>query len=568
MGSGFSVGESGWEVFFFVLFRTLENHFPTSFPNPQTTFEPPWPPKLCQTVHLGSLIEAVGHDATAHDDDMDVLHAARRALADFKDGRQTIRAAAPPTGDAVPVPLACSRSLVRVPGVMCTYNNDFLADGKDSGEVMEMLRSFLLQAQVQLGFRRFSATMEISLRSHKTVTLAEVFGSDSLPDDDFQRVHIHAFLDWPTPEEFDPSVLKEQLAFMSAYPHMHFTATRGRGLERSLQRSHFYVRAEKVGTLHFIGNYFPWTEWAPGGVGNYRPDGKWIDDLWSEHKLSNSVYLKYAELVRVDFPKRRSWHDAVMAQVQTRKMETEAARRETLLQAAQCPWREIPEVGEWKASYEGLRTRYNILVIRAGSKSGKTEFAKSLFPTVWEQVVEDLPAPNLRTFHMHAFDAILFDNVNAASFILDNRGLLMARNTVHHLAQTATGLFTYPRFLHRVPIMVTMDVERNWPDSDWFKANCIVVTVPQGEKLFVQRSTYVQDSCLPRESFRLVSNWAQRNSLSLQATFSSAGPRHAELWKCTLQIRERTWEAVGESSKKMARQVAATKAWSEIQAQS
>ena len=38
--------------------------------------------------------------------------------------------------------------------------------------------------------------------------------------------------------------------------------------------------------------------WAPGGVGNYRVEGKWVDDLWSEHKLGSRVYLQYAELIR------------------------------------------------------------------------------------------------------------------------------------------------------------------------------------------------------------------------------------------------------------------------------
>ena len=91
-------------------------------------------------------------------------------------------------------------------------------------------------------------------------------------------------------------------------------------MKRCLERSHFYVRAEKIGSLHFLGNVFPWTEWAPGGVGNYKIDGKWIDDLWSEHKLANPMFLKYAELVRVDFPKRRSWHDAVVGQLKTCKL--------------------------------------------------------------------------------------------------------------------------------------------------------------------------------------------------------------------------------------------------------
>ena len=138
-------------------------------------------------------------------------------------------------------------------------------------------------------------------------------------------------------------------------------------MERSLHRNQFYVRAEKVGSLHFFGNFFPWTEWAPGGVGNCRVEGKWIDDIWSEHNLSNATYVRYAELLRVDFPKRRAWHDAIVSQLRSRKLEAEVARREALLQGGMQSWRTFPRIDAWKASYDELKSRYDILVLRAGS---------------------------------------------------------------------------------------------------------------------------------------------------------------------------------------------------------
>ena len=144
-------------------------------------------------------------------------------------------------------------------------------------------------------------------------------------------------------------------------------------------------------------------------------------------------------------------------------------------------------MAEWRRSIAELRSRYDVLVIRAGSKAGKTEFCKALFPGAWEQLIEDVPAPNFRTFNPERHPAVLLDNVNSVDFILNNRGLLMARNSVHHLAQTATGLFTYPCYLHQTPIMVTMDIEKPRPqDSNWLQENCVVVDIPLGETLYIQ----------------------------------------------------------------------------------
>jgi len=440
-----------------------------------------------------ALILLAHPDKGGSEEDMKVLSEVRDFFRGFVDKRcrqdqaeegQCVQGEASQKAEPV-LPIAKARAKkaktqTTTPGIMFTYNGDFLGGERSSEDVVEAFRAFVAAAKKAIEFRRFPATLELSIRSNRTITLAEVFGEDSLPECGVTRVHLHLFVDWTDARELDIDALRERMQFEGTNPHMHVCRARGRGKERSLDRSHFYVRAEKVGSLHFFGNVFPWTEWAAGGVGNYRVEGRWIDDLWSEHKLSNAVYLRYAELVRVDFTKRRVWHDAVASQIRSRKLDAEVQSRERALVAQYAEWVPVPAIDAWRYSLRDLKSRYDILVLRAGSKSGKTERAKSLFPFVWEQVIEDLPAPNLRSHNPDKDDAILLDNVNSADFILSNRGLLMARNVVHELAQTSTGLFTYPCYLHRVPIIVTMDVEKEWPDSDWLNKNCVVVELAQG----------------------------------------------------------------------------------------
>ena len=220
-----------------------------------------------------------------------------------------------------------------------------------------------------------------------------------------------------------------------------------------------------------------------------------------------------------------------------------------------------------------------MLVVRAGSKAGKTEFCKSLFGTVWEQVIEDLAAPNFRTFNPDKADAILLDNVNSADFLLNNRGLLMARNTVHQLAQTATGPFTYPCYLHKIPIMITMDVEKPWPsDSNWLQENCVVIVVQPGEKLYLtadgaelpgapRANTSTPQMAADTDYVNLLNTWAQQRKTPMRFTFTSEGPLHAATWQCCVQVGALSWTACGERSKKSAKRAAAIVAWREIQRQ-
>ena len=450
--------------------------------------------KLAAKYGLESLDRDAGVDAVrlcyralllvAHEDkggckeDALLLAGVREAYEDFKDRRRAAPCAEADAkdtdgGEAGPSVLA-KRLKVKIKfsskGAMLTYNGSAGSITDPTGCLASNLEKWVMARKEALGFSYFSATCEQSLRSGQTISLDDIYAGVEyeVPASRSPRAHLHIFIEFTLSREIDIEDFKKELTFEGMVPHI-FLNMPGRSQRRSLDRSHFYCRAEKKGTVFFFGNYLPWDEWHSKAVANYRPEGKWLDDLWSAHKIPNSIYIKYAEFIAWDFPKRKLCHDAVVQQQTTRRLEAQAERRQKLLEKKHNGvWKSFSELTSWKQSYSELLSRYDILVLRAGSKSGKTEMANAMFGCVWEQLIEDLPAPNLRTFDLGIHDAILFDNVNSAKFILDNRGLLMARNTVHQLSQTATGLFTYCSYLHRVPIIVTMDVEKPWPaDSDW-----------------------------------------------------------------------------------------------------
>ena len=238
-------------------------------------------------------------------------------------------------------------------GVMLTYNGSAGVMRETSDELADKFRAWVLEKQEVVGFKRYSATCEASLRSGKTISFEDILGHDVpvvIDEAQPQRRHLHLFLEWPCAGPRDKDVILEQCTFDGMVPHAHFNASRGYAVRRSLDRSHFYCRAEKMGSVWFFGNYLPWNEWNVDASANYRPEGKWIDDLWSSHKLDHDIYIKYAEFVLVDFPRRKQCWDSVMSSLRTRKLEKEAAKRQDLLEKQYAPSITLDCVDGWKQS--------------------------------------------------------------------------------------------------------------------------------------------------------------------------------------------------------------------------
>lgn len=173
-----------------------------------------------------------------------------------------------------------------------------------------------------------------------------------------------------------------------------------------------------------------------------------------------------------------------------------------------------------------------------------------------------------KIFRNDDHDTVLFDNVNSADFILNNRGLLMARNTVHHLSQTTTVLFTYPYYLNGVPVIITLDIEKIWPESDWLRENCIVVALQKGEKFYAQCQEAGCDDCQPKvtptvlpgnqnDFYQLLHNWAQGQRVRISSEFEVSGPACGAVWKCTVKVGDRSWTGGPAPSKKTARRLVA-----------
>ena len=112
---------------------------------------------------------------------------------------------------------------------------------------------------------------------------------ESLASDDVGRVHIHWKVNLKNPLD---NASKAVFSFHGVKPDVRVTraaqpqapalgvavkAARGASLEEASNRGHFYTWAWKKGSLYRGTNWHPWKD--------YRVQGKWLDDLWTDDKL-------------------------------------------------------------------------------------------------------------------------------------------------------------------------------------------------------------------------------------------------------------------------------------------
>ncbi|CAE7524891.1 unnamed protein product [Symbiodinium necroappetens] len=233
---------------------------------------------------------------------------------------------------------------------------------------------------------RWTATLETSLRS-------------GLKD----RLHLHVFMEFN--KAVDWTGLRA-VTFNGIRPNAQATAGRGAKMRELKNHGHFYVFADKVGTLKVAtSGYEPWKDYPVKGR--------------SQVRLGFLGRLKQVETVR--------FHER-LGERQAQQIATEQR-----LQALKRPFR--PEVlaalQPWAAQYSTDQLRYKFLVLRGGS---------------------------------HGY--ILFDNVNDMQFVLDHRALVQSNNSVHRLGRV--WLFKVPTVV-TVDDSAVWDSNEPWIHENMFE---------------------------------------------------------------------------------------------------
>ena len=242
---------------------------------------------------------------------------------------------------------------------------------------------------------------------------------------------------------------------------------------------------------------------------HYTVRGAWLDSLWSSQKLTHDIYLEYAPpgcrvsfqlrscgvfevqtalflakcwkfldhaarsarcKVRVGFVGRLKQVEAVQLREQQQAFQGEKAAADAVLETLKRPFKQhvLELVREWASQYSMPLLRYKFLVLRAGSRCGKSTLAKSLHQELawlkppYIQTVQDDVSADLRGFNRRKHGFLVFDNINNMSFILSQRALFQSNGDVHTLGQSKTGVYSYDVYLYRIPIVFTVDHTATW----------------------------------------------------------------------------------------------------------
>jgi len=290
----------------------------------------------------------------------------------------------------------------------------------------------------------------------------------SLKSKDANRVHLHAFVEFKKAPDW---TTLETARFQGGLPNASPTKARGDNIRVVKDQGHFYAWAWKEGTLCVdTSGYEPWKD--------YKVKGAWIDNLWSEHKLSHDVYLDYAAKVRVGFVARCKAVEAVKARERSEGLQRRRAEVARELAPLQSAFRAdvMASLAPWRTQYQSMLPRYKLLVMMGASRTGKSTLARSLGGTPFTQTVQSALSPDLRGYDPSVHSYIIFDNVNNMEFVLDHRALFQANNDMHTLGESKTGMYSYDVWIWKVPIVVTVDLSARWDRTEpWIRDNSMLV---------------------------------------------------------------------------------------------
>ena len=312
------------------------------------------------------------------------------------------------------------------------------------------------------------------------------------------RLHVHLYIQFRYPAKRS----SRDFMFEGIHPHASTSDYCGEGLCRkklqsSIDRGMFYCWADKIGTQRdeagnpcVAGNYMPaWTS----AVGKYAVAGRWIDNLWKRHAPTHEVYESYIFLARDGVVARKRNLDACVDHEATSAGSHEIAARVQRIRGnadIYTDYPEIPAVTAWQELFKSDALRYPILIIHGPSFTGKTEYAKSLFPSYLELKVGSLKCfPELmRTFQRGKHAAVILDDVRDMAFLVDHQDKLQGKyDCLVEFATTPGGQRAYSKDLFCIPIMVTVNNStanlQLMATDDWLgnTRNRVVVTYPPNQ---------------------------------------------------------------------------------------
>lgn len=275
-----------------------------------------------------------------------------------------------------------------------------------------------------------------------------------------QHVHAHIYLHSKKAYRRQGDDALAPFTFEEIHPHVNPNKSSGRDWEGAVRFGHFYVFADKIGTVESWSTYEPWK--------SYAVEGWWLDNLLKQNKLTRDIYLIYAARVNIGFQSRllnvraAERHERIAA-VQAH-VEVEAAKIASITK----PCKEFPVATKFISLFDGRPAhRRPILVIVGGTNLGKSVLAADILRKVGKKLnihdfleitVEGQTELDLATYDHRRHAGILLDGVGDALFLQKHRETLQGRPKIAMGGQSATNVYAYPFTLANRAVIATFDL--------------------------------------------------------------------------------------------------------------
>jgi len=147
----------------------------------------------------------------------------------------------------------------------------------------------------------------------------------------------------------------------------------------------------------------------------------------------------------------------------------------------------VQQLQPWLQTFRSNLLRYSMLVIAGPPRCGKTVFAEHALGFKHPLVVT--LGFDLTSFDRDVHDAIIFDDVcGIVDTILKYRSLFQSRDVEVNLSESATNMYSFKVNLHRIPLIVVMNLDTEWnqllsDEGSWIRgvAELMKVDKPMSE---------------------------------------------------------------------------------------
>ena len=188
---------------------------------------------------------------------------------------------------------------------------------------------------------------------------------------------------------------------------------------------------------------------------DYLVCGDWILQLLQGDKITCAVARSMCVHVVRNLPNLLRTISTFETALAEEELDLHVRSVQAALREQRRPFKFLNVVAEWLTEFDSLQDRYHFLILDGPSRVGKSQYACSLARagSVCFCDCQGATQPDLRTFRPRQDEVIVMDEAVPA-LVIRNKRLFQAPAEYVQLGLSATNMYSYRVWVHRVKIVV------------------------------------------------------------------------------------------------------------------